>query len=54
MPDGADVLSGLPYEVLMKIFAHLTWTDLQHVHSIGNKRLQEVTKDLLDRGKFAN
>ena len=47
-----DVLSGLPNEVLMKIFVHLSSTDLQHVNSIKNTRLQKVTQYLLDTRKF--
>ena len=47
-----DVLSGLPNEVLEKIFVHLSSTDLQHVNSIKNTRLQKVTQYLPDRRKF--
>ena len=47
-----DVLSGLPNEVLEKIFVHLSSTDLRHVNSIRNTRLQEVTQYVLDRRKF--
>ena len=47
-------LLDMPDEMIEEILDYLSWTDLQQVHTVRNKRLRTIAKSIIDRCKFSN